>query len=435
MAWKWDTVLWDRDGWRASVGREFQRLDDGSVVIRVHAANEQAYSNDTYAEASETFALRSANGGRSWQRYHGPLLEENETRLSSGARVKVYSGGQVSLEEKQDLLTRVGANPETARREGNDLWPEARRAELEQRGYVIESSFPGVIGTLTSLSCARTPAGEQTTEHRQIEGLPPLARVYGSFRRCIELADGAILAACTGKRQRDSLDFSFALRSTDQGATWQSHPIAEDSGGTYHINETALIELPNGRITAMMRCGAAGQGGGTYLYQSFSDDGGVSWSPYKRTPIWGYPAQLILLKSGKVLCTYAHRRHPYGARACLSHDLGATWDIENEKIIRDDSLPGLVQYPTSIQLDDETILTGYSLSKIPRMPYRADDQVGATEDLLIHARKRVGPERKWHGGYHGYAAVSRYTEDYVRAPGQVTSSAGYDGQSTGHDEE
>lgn len=103
-------MLWDRDGWRASVEREFQRLDDGSVAIRVRTANEQAYSNDTYVAASETFTLRSPDGGKSWQRYAGPLREETETRLAGSTRLKVYSGGQLSLEERQGLLTRVGVN-------------------------------------------------------------------------------------------------------------------------------------------------------------------------------------------------------------------------------------------------------------------------------------------------------------------------------------
>ena len=435
MAWKWDSVLWDRDGWMAGVGREFERLEDGRVAIGVWSSNEQSFLNDVYHQEQESFALCSADGGLNWERYDGRLLEENQTRTADGALVKVYSGGAVSLEEKRALLASVGANPETARREGNDLWSEARRPELEAQGYVIESSFPGIVGTLTGLSCSRSFDGGKSYEHRRIEGVPRLARTYGSFRQTIELHDGTLLAACVGRRQVDSPEFSYALRSTDRGESWQFHVLAEDGGGRLQFNETALLALPNGRVLAMMRCHRAGQGVGNYLYQSFSDDGGINWSASTRTLIWGYPAQLILLESGRVLCTYAHRRHPYGVRACLSHDLGESWDYENEKIIRDDSLPGLVWYPTTIQLDDGSLLTACSLSKIPRVPYREDDQVGPTQDLLIHARKRVGPERRWHGGYHGYAAVSRYSEDFVRAPGQATSRTRDDLGDSGHDEE
>lgn len=435
MPWKWDTILWDRDGWMSGVGREFQGLDDGSVAIRVWSSNEQAYANDVYHEEQEIVPLRSADGGLNWERYDGPMLEENQTRLSDGTLVKVFSGGAVSLEEKRELVARIGGNPETVRREGNDLWPEEKRAELEGQGYVVESSFPGIVGTLSCLSCSRSYDDGETYEYRKIKGVPRLARTYGSFRRVMELQDGTLLAACTGRRKRNDPEFSYLLRSTDRGETWAFHVLAEDGSRRLQFNETALLKLPNGRVLAMMRCHRAGEGVGNYLYQSFSDDRGITWTPFERTPIWGYPAQLILLRNNSVLCTYAHRRHPYGVRACLSYDFGETWDYENEKILRDDSLPGLVWYPTSIQLDDDTILTAYSLSKVPRVPYREDDQIGPTEDLLVHARKRVGPERKWYGGYHGYAAVSRYTEDYVRAPGQVTNRTRDSLQETGHDEE
>jgi len=53
---------------------------------------------------------------------------------------------------------------------------------------------------------------------------------------------------------------------------------------------------------------------------------------------------------------------------------------------------------------------------------------------LIHRRTRRGERREWWGGYHAILGVSRYTEDYVRAPGQVTSRTMWD-QGTGHDEE
>ena len=66
--------------------------------------------------------------------------------------------------------------------------------------------------------------------------------------------------------------------------------------------------------------------------------------------------------------------------------------------------------------------------------------MGPIDDLLVHARKRVGADQRWRGGYHGHVAVSRYTQDYVRAPGQTTGRTMFDdalgrGVSTGHDEE
>lgn len=433
-SWKWDSVLWDGDRKRCGIGRIVHRLPDSSLALRLYWSNEQGYSNDVYVADSGTFVLRSTDEGITWRPYGGPLLEESQTRLWDGTLVKIYSGGQ-SLEEKKAVLKKAGANPDTASPEGNELWPAEMAPELEAKGYVVEKSFPGIVGTHMSLGCSRSVDGGKTYERRQLDCLPVLARTYGSFRSCIELRDGTILAACVGRRRRDSAEFNFVVRSADKGKTWSFHPIAEDSTHQLQFNETEIIELPNRRVLAMFRCHKMGESVGNYLYQAMSADGGVSWSPFRRTPIWGYPPQLIVLANGKLLCTYAHRRHPFGVRACLSHDLGETWDYDNEKIIRDDSLPGLVDYPTSIQLKDGTILTACTISKIPRLPYREDDQVGPSEDLLIHRRQRVGKEQHWLGGYHGYACVSRYTEDYVRAPGQVTSQTMFHVRKTGNDEE
>jgi hypothetical protein len=306
---------------------------------------------------------------------------------------------------------------------------------MERRGYRIEKTYPGIIGTMTAISCERSPNGGKSIERRRVECLPFLARTYGSFRAVVELRDGTLLGACTGQRTVDSLDFCYALRSTDKGQTWSFHPIAEDETGGLGFNETALLELPSGRVLAMIRCHRSGEKVGNHLYRSFSEDGGLTWTRFNRTAIWGYPAHLMMLRSGDVLCTYAHRRHPFGVRACISHDQGETWDYKNEKVVRDDSMPGLVWYPTSIQLDDDTILTAYSLSKIPRALYRDDDIVGPHDDLLVHQRRRMGERQRWVGGYHGYVAVSRYTEDFVRNPGQVTSRTVWDAGGTGHDEE
>ena len=76
-------------------------------------------------------------------------------------------------------------------------------------------------------------------------------------------------------------------------------------------------------------------------------------------------------------------------RAVLSRDGGATWDVANEKLIRDDSA-GVVGYPTSLQLEDDTIFTGYELGKPSSEGERP----------------------------HSYVAGSRYTLDYVDALGK-----------------
>ena len=129
--------------------------------------------------------------------------------------------------------------------------------------------------------------------------------------------------------------------------------------------------------------------------------------------MWGHPPQLTKLASGSILCSYAHRRHPYGVRACLSRDFGDSWDIDSEKILRDDSLPGMIDYPTSVQLPDQSILTLYTVFKIPHALRRDDDWVHSNQDLLIHRRAKEPKPDGSYVGVHAVLALSRYSEDFV----------------------
>src|SRR5215510_5160962 len=87
--WKWDTVLWDRDGWTAAPLQKFHRVDDGRLVVRIRSRAEQGYANDLYHEQSETLALGSSDGGFTWRPYDGPLLDEKEVRLRDGTIIEV----------------------------------------------------------------------------------------------------------------------------------------------------------------------------------------------------------------------------------------------------------------------------------------------------------------------------------------------------------
>ena len=67
---------------------------------------------------------------------------------------------------------------------------------------------------------------------------------------------------------------------------------------------------------------------------------------------------LIQLKNGWVLVSYGYRLAPYGERACISRDEGKTWDTAHEINLTNGPGPDL-GYPSSVQLDDGSILTVY----------------------------------------------------------------------------
>ena len=177
-------------------------------------------------------------------------------------------------------------------------------------------------------------------------------------KRAIQLPNGDLIIPLYAMFPGES-DRVLIMRSSDGGTTWEDPvTVAHDPLGHFHFSEPSLLHLPSGKLICMMRVQhQAEQEYGYYLYQADSNDLGKTWTAPKKTSIWGHPPHLLRLQSGSILCVYGYRRLPYGVRACLSHDEGQTWDIQNEFILRADGIDRDVGYPTSVQLPDGTIFT------------------------------------------------------------------------------
>ena len=176
----------------------------------------------------------------------------------------------------------------------------------------------------------------------------------GSPHGPTQLSDGRLLYV--GRGTLDDKPILGASESIDDGRTWQLIWHKESTTAERPLCELHQAELPDGRIVAMIRYDI---GPDHYLWQMESEDGGHSWSSPRVTEIWGLPPHLLVLRDGRLLCTYGHRRVPYGQRACLSRDGGRTWDYEGEIIIRGDAPSDDLGYPASIEMDDGSILTVY----------------------------------------------------------------------------
>jgi sialidase-1 len=161
-------------------------------------------------------------------------------------------------------------------------------------------------------------------------------------------------------RTRDIL----AARSCDSGHTWETLGAVPVHPGTDPANyhEPHVLELPSGRLVGMIRIEDAGDvktaGAGIpsfSMMQTESDDGGKTWSAARPLGFHGSPPHLLRHSSGVLVLTYGYRQAPYGQRAALSHDDGATW--EHDWIIRDDGPDGDLGYPSTVELGDGCLFT------------------------------------------------------------------------------
>ncbi len=167
-----------------------------------------------------------------------------------------------------------------------------------------------------------------------------------------------------------------AYKSFDGGYHWNETAILKIPYGTKESNfhEPHVIELPDKRLFCMVRAqnnvneninvildegfdynGKYYQG--FTLYATSSNDGGISWSNLEPIHVSGSPPHLLLHSSGALICSYSCREKPYSERACVSYDLGATW--AEDYVIDDRCLDGDHGYPSSVELEDGSIMTVY----------------------------------------------------------------------------
>ncbi|MCE5345235.1 MAG: glycoside hydrolase [Bacteroidales bacterium] len=150
--------------------------------------------------------------------------------------------------------------------------------------------------------------------------------------------------------------------SKNDGLSWEEIGKIPTDDKTRTLSEVHAVEATDGRIIALSRA--------AYLRQSFSKDGGYTWSLPIVTPMQGYPAHLIKLSNDWILATYCLRNGlKPGQRACVSKDNGETWDIDNEIILSVPVMPEEsiydyppnwdIGYPSSVELDDGSIYTVY----------------------------------------------------------------------------
>lgn len=306
------------------------RLEDGTLYTTFGTRVRRSHIDNTGGSA----AAISRDEGYTWELTDKRFNDPRRVR-EDGAVITPYAGGWVYVAE--DRLPEIQAQGRRWRhvRPGTIAYLSDPKVRIEMpdgeiRIIELESPLPG--GTM----------GHQMASSFLHQGDLWMTAIY--------VAPGP-----------EGLTSVWVIRSEDNGETWELREIAHPIGNRIGFSETALCDNGRGEIIAVMRSGE----GGTYnTYQSFSSDGGRTWSPPEDTGIWGYPCNVIRLRDGRLLCTYGYRRDAMGVRAVLSSDGGHTWDLENEIVLRADGKGngGDNGYPLSMQMDDGHIFTIYYLN-------------------------------------------------------------------------
>jgi hypothetical protein len=325
------------NGFRHEHPADLVKLQNGELLIMTREGTEHISID------GDVVMLRSKDGGKTWgDRQVIAALKDVDER--EGCGVQLRDGTIVMGIYYNALYNKDGSYMPNNQRENN--LAEAGKRHLG--AYIITSKDNGHTWS--------------EPWHINTEGMP-YSSLEGPTDAPIEMPDGSILMGIIGYSPHGDKGNRAAvmIRSTDQGRTWQHLSImANDPGGKLGgFMEPGIVRTKSGRIVTALR----NHGTDHPIYVTWSDDGGKTWVPVKRTAMIGHPADLIQLGDGRLMATYGIRpgRHttPGGVRACFSADNGETWDIRTEVPIRNDFLNWDIGYPESLELPDGRILTVY----------------------------------------------------------------------------
>ena len=273
----------------------------------------------------------SSDGGESWS--HTTVIAADGPDNRNPSFGVTADGTLLVSYVKVDLYT-------------DGVWDRGKKGGDATRIYITRSEDGGVTWSDGELMDGQ---GNEEWSAAGDTGPDDPHRFYSPYGKMVTLPDGTILMDYHVQYMAEPRKSAvFIIRSHDGGRTWvDSVKIAEG------FDETGLCHLGDGRVLATMRPNGR-------LHQSDSEDGGYTWSePRVVTDDQEYPADVIRLEDGRLLLTYGRRVPPHGVQGMVSRDEGKTWDAANKLFLVGDSSTRDCGYPSSVQLDDGTIVTVY----------------------------------------------------------------------------
>lgn len=289
--------------------------------------------------AGDVECWASSDGGRFWSRRGVPAPHEPQTN-----RMNVAAG----LASNGDLLV---ISSGWSKREEH---PPKERKDFEWGMQFRDAD------TLVPWVC-RSKDGGRTWERAETVSCEPSGKPAGvptpvPFGDIVVVKPGFLV--CTmywgeGKQaERCGLaPATYCFRSRDDGKTWR-----EPSRICDNPDEAAILCLDENHWLAAVRAR------GLNLF--VTDDAGAHWR--LQGPLTGYqelPAHLLRLRDGRIILSYGIRHHGYyGIGVHISDDQGKTWYTPAKLVDFDDAWDG--GYPSSVELNDGTIVTAYYTRRI-----------------------------------------------------------------------
>ena len=305
-------------------------LPNGDIVAAVY--NQPSHG----AHPGEVDLYASADGGRIWTKRGTP------TRRPPGAFGRLNHAVGVARDGAVHVVSGgweyEGPDPQNQYKKKKLVRPEASRSTDGGRTWKFSTSFPDGADGMTLVPFGTVETG----------------------------ADGALRVAAYSYNTavKPRVDVCYAIESRDQGQTWKLGGVV----GQPAANETDLMHLGGGRwLAAARNLGRAGAP--VHAIDLFaSDDDARTWRLLAQ-PTTGnqHPGDLLKLADGRVLLVFGDRRPGHlGVGAMLSADGGRTWSegvpLTKGLATRDSG------YPSSVQLRDGTIVTGFYAAKSEAYP-------------------------------------------------------------------
>lgn len=143
----------------------------------------------------------------------------------------------------------------------------------------------------------------------------------------------------------------FAARTQDGGKSWKFLSYIGPEVEDYAIMPSSLAIGPKSILTTIRRR--------AFIETWRSDDEGADWKFLGKAveDTGGNPPMLFRLKDGRLALTYGYRKMPFGIRARISEDNGATWSCD--LILRQDGGSFDLGYTRSLVRPDGKVVTTY----------------------------------------------------------------------------